>query len=223
MKLDVTNFSDVQKLVQETGVRTGRLDYLFNNAGIGINGNIEHYDIDDWKYILDINLRGVIHGVQAAYKVMKAQGFGHIVNTASMAGLTPCPGMVSYAATKHGVVGLSTSLRAEAAPLGINVSVLCPGFVRTAILEDGGKYGRVLFELSPEQKKHIWAMVERFKPMAPDLFAKKALDLVAKNRAIIIVPSWWKWVWCIHRAFPSLGLSLAQRSFQNMQKKLGLV
>lgn len=220
-KLDVSDFSAVEQLVQKTVKRTGRIDYMFNNAGIGIGGNVNHYSIEDWNYIMDVNLHGVINGVQATYNIMAAQGFGHIVNTASLAGLTPCPGMVSYSTSKYAVVGLSKSLRAEAAHLGIRVSVFCPGFIRTPILEDGGKYGRMLINLSSKKKQDISKMIEKHKPMSPHLFARKALDLIAKNKAIIVLPSWYKLFWWINRLFPGLGISLAQKSFQDMQKKMG--
>jgi len=222
MELDVCDFSAFEQLVQETVNRTGRLDYLFNNAGIAIGGSAGQHSIEDWNQILDINLRGVINGVQAAYKTMLAQGFGHIINTASLAGIIPSPGQVSYATTKYAVVGLSTSLRAEAAPLGIRVSVFCPGFIRTPILDGGGKYGKILMELSPEQKQRMRELIEKAKPMAPSTFADKALDLVAKNKAIIILPSWWKVLWWTHRLSPSLGIRLTQRMFQGMQNKLGI-
>lgn len=85
VNLNVTDFTAVEQLVQETVERTGRLDNIFNNAGIGIGGTVNHYGIEDWNYIIDVNLRGVINGVQAAYKMMMQQGFGHIINTASIA------------------------------------------------------------------------------------------------------------------------------------------
>lgn len=220
--LDVTDYGAVKQLVQETVVRTGRLDYMFNNAGIGIGGNVEHHGIDDWNLIVDVNLRGVINGVQAVFEIMKSQGFGHIVNTASLAGIMPSPGMVSYATTKYAIVGLSTSMRAEATTLGIRVSVFCPGFVRTPILNDGGKYGKMLMPMSPDQKQQMLVRVEKFKPISPNTFAQKALKSVAKNKAIIVVPAWWKAAWWLHRLFPSLGLLLAQKSFQDMHKKLGI-
>lgn len=135
VKVDVTDFPAMEQLVRETVRRTGRLDYIFNNAGIAIGGNVYHYGIADWNQIVDVNLRGVINGIQAAYKIMMEQGFGHIINTASMAGLMASPGAVAYATTKYGVVGLSKSLRAEAAQIGVRVSVLCPGVIRTPILD----------------------------------------------------------------------------------------
>ncbi|MGA2466497.1 MAG: SDR family oxidoreductase [Thermodesulfobacteriota bacterium] len=220
VKIDVTDFPAMEQLVQETVQRTGRLDYMFNNAGIVIGGSVNLYSIEDWNQIIDVNLRGVINGIQAACKIMMEQGFGHIVNTASMAGLMPGPGNIAYTTTKHAVIGLSQSLRAEAAHRGVRVSVLCPGVIRTPILEDGGKYGKILIDIPLEQQRRIW---ERFKPMSPNIFAKKVPNSVAKNRAIIIVPSWWKFFWWIDRLSPSLAVFLAEKSFQKMQKKLGIV
>ena len=220
VKIDVTDFPAMQHLVQETVQRTGRLDYLFNNAGIVIGGSANLYGIEDWNQVIDVNLRGVINGIQAAYKIMITQGFGHIVNTASMAGLMYGPGNIAYTMTKHSVVALSESLRIEAAQAGVRVSVICPGAVRTPILEAGGKYGKMLIEIPPEQMRLMW---ERVRPMPPDIFAEKVLNAVAKNKAIIIVPSWWKLFWWINRLSPSLAMFLAQKHFQKMRKKLGIV
>lgn len=218
-EIDVTDYSAVEQLVLETTARTGRLDYMVNNAGIGIGGNVRDYSLKDWNQIVDVNLRGVINGVQTAYPIMINQGFGHIVNTASMAGLIPSPGMVAYATTKHAVVGLSKSLRAEAASSGVYVSVLCPGVIRTPILE-GGRYGRMSVEIPPEKMRQLW---EKLKPMPPDVFAYKTINSVAKNKAIIIVPAWWKLFWWINRLFPSLGINRAAKNFQKVQKQLGIV
>lgn len=217
-KLDVTDFPAVEYLLKDTVKRTGRLDYMFNNAGIAIGGGLNLHSIEDWNRIIDVNLRGVVNGVQAAYQIMLNQGFGHIVNTASMAGLTPLPGGVSYATSKHAVVGLSKSLRAEATSAGIQVSVLCPGAIRTPILDGGGKYGKILVDISSEQQRAMW---ERLKPMAPDVFASKTLNAIAKNKAIIVIPSWWKLFWLIDRLFPSLGIFLSQKQYQNMMEASG--
>jgi short-subunit dehydrogenase len=112
-------------------------------------------------------------------------------------------------------MGLSTSLRAEAAHLGVRVSVICPGVIRTPILE-GGKYGRMLVEFSPEKLRDMW---ERLKPMPANIFAQKVLNAVAKNKAIIIFPKWWKSFWWINRLSPSLGISLGQKHYQAMLKE----
>ena len=104
--------------------------------------------------------------------------------------------------------------------MGVRVSVICPGVVRTPILEGGGKFGKMLMYMPPEQLRQMW---EKLKPMSPDLFAEKVLDSVAKNRAIIIVPSWWKLIWWMNRFSPSLGILFAQSRFQKMQKELRMV
>ncbi len=223
VEVDVTQFPALEQIVNDTVQRTGRLDYMFNNAGIGIVGNVTHYTIEDWNYILNVNLHGVINGVQAAYSIMQQQGFGHIVNTASLAGLAPFPGMVSYGTTKHAVVGLSTSLRCEAMRHGIRVSVLCPGFIRTDILDNGGKYGKTLIQLSAKQQQLVTEMINNLKAMDPDLFARKALDCVAKNKAIIVFPKFYRVFWWLNRISPSLGMFLGRQSYQNSQRKLGLM
>ena len=136
-QLDVRNASEFQAVVDETIERHGRLDLLFNNAGISMGGETHDMDIAHWDRIIDVNIRGVVNGVQAAYPRMIAQGQGHIVNTASGAGLAPAPLTVAYTTTKYAVVGLSTCLRPEAAVHGVRVSVLCPGPVDTPILDRG--------------------------------------------------------------------------------------
>jgi NAD(P)-dependent dehydrogenase (short-subunit alcohol dehydrogenase family) len=217
---DVADFAAIQRLVHETFQRTGRIDYMFNNAGIHIAGNAEQYAIEDWREMVDINLGGIIHGVQAVYGIMIDQGFGHIINTASMAGLIPFPGMAAYSATKHAIVGLSMSLRAEAALRGVRVSVLCPGFVRTDMLENGGKYGRALGGLSTEQEQAIEKMIMRCRPLRPIPFARKAIDQVSRNKSIIVVPARNRWAWRICRLFPAIGSLAGRIQYGKVQKLL---
>ncbi len=133
--VDVTDSEAVARLVARIAAEKGRLDYMFNNAGIAVIGEFRDLPAADWKRMLDINVSGVFAGTAAAYAVMIRQGSGHIVNTASVAGLVPSPGFAAYSASKHAVVGLSTSLRAEAAGYGVKVSAVCPGFVRTPIFD----------------------------------------------------------------------------------------
>jgi len=213
-ELDVSDFPAIDRLVRETVESLGRLDYMFNNAGIGISGEVRYYDIKDWERVFDVNIRGVINGVQAAYPVMLRQGYGHIVNTASMAGLFPFPVVISYVTSKYAVVGLSTALRIEAAASGVRVSVLCPGTIRTPILE-GGKYGKALQLLPPEVWRRHW---ERQWPMPADKFAVKALNAIARNRAIIIIPGRWKLFWWLNRLSPSLALYFGKKVFGMWRK-----
>jgi NAD(P)-dependent dehydrogenase (short-subunit alcohol dehydrogenase family) len=214
-ELNVVDFPATERLVRQTADTHGRLDYLFSNAGVGVLGEVRYYEIADWDRVFDVNLRGVVNGVQAAYPIMLRQGFGHIVNTASSAGLWPSPTVVSYCAAKHAVVGLSTALRVEAAAAGVRVSVLCPGVIRTPILEAGGKYGKVLQPLPSDFMKLNF---ERMRPMPPDRFAAAALRAVARNRAIIVIPTWWKLFWWLNRLSPSLGLYVGKLAFAQWLK-----
>jgi NAD(P)-dependent dehydrogenase (short-subunit alcohol dehydrogenase family) len=215
-RLDVTDFAAVDSLIQQTVAANGRLDYLFNNAGIVIAGEAQHYQIEDWNRVIDVNLRGVVNGIQAGYPILRRQGFGHIVNTASIAGLVPMPGLLSYCATKHAVVALSTSLRVEAAVAGVYVSVLCPGAVETAIV-GGGKFGKLLQPAPVEVQRKLW---EKGRPITPERFAVAALAAIARNRAIIVIPWWWKVLWWINRLSPSLALRLARKQFLSQKKIL---
>jgi NAD(P)-dependent dehydrogenase (short-subunit alcohol dehydrogenase family) len=212
-QLDVRDADAVERVIADVHARHGRIDFLFSNAGIGVGGEALALELDDWRTIVEVNLMGVVHGIRAAYPRMVAQGFGHLVNTASMAGLMATPMTAPYGATKHAVVGLSRALRVEAAVYGVRVSALCPGVIRTPILL-GGRHGRVRFTLSREQQLAAW---ERLRPMDPDRFAEATLDELARNREIVIVPSWWKLVWWLNRLAPALAERFANREYRKMK------
>lgn len=109
----------------------GGLDLLVNNAGVAAGGRIDVATMDEWRWIVDINLLGVVRGCRTFTPLFKEQGSGHIVNTASLAGLVHAPGMAAYNTVKAGVVALSETLSHELAPHHIDVSVVCPSFFRT--------------------------------------------------------------------------------------------
>ena len=211
--LDVCDFAAVSELVTDTIEKLGRLDYIFNNAGIVVAGDVANYTLDAWHRIIAVNLGGVVNGVQAAYPAMIRQGFGHIVNTASIAGLVISRG-VGYTATKYAVVGLSRALRVEAQVHGVRVSVICPGAIRTPILS-GGKHGIFLMPFPEDKQREMAARsAERSHPMDVSIFARKVLDQVARNRAIIVVPGWNKIFWWIERASPTLAVFLMRMAFE---------
>jgi NAD(P)-dependent dehydrogenase (short-subunit alcohol dehydrogenase family) len=214
--LDVRDAAAFDAAVAGVFARHGRLDYLFNNAGTGIGGEAKDYTLDDWRYVIDVNLMGVVHGVQAAYSRMIRQGFGHIVNTASMAGQMATPLAVVYGTTKHAVVGLSRSLRAEGRLYGVRVSVVCPGVIRTPILS-GGRYGYVKVPVPVAKQIEVW---ERLRPMDPDVFAAKVLRAVAANRSIIVFPVWWRLVWWLNRLSPTVADWIAHRAFVSAKAEL---
>ena len=179
--LDVTDPAAVKAAVDAVVSRAGRLDLMFNNAGIVWGGDTELLSLDQWNAIIDVNIRGVVHGVNAAYPVMLRQGHGHIVNTASMAGLTAAGQITSYVMTKHAIVGLSLALRSEAVSRGVGVLVVCPGAVETPILDKGaigGFVGRDYFMGGQVTKT----------PYSPDRLAHDTLKAIGSNKALLVKP-----------------------------------
>jgi NAD(P)-dependent dehydrogenase (short-subunit alcohol dehydrogenase family) len=137
-RCDTSGEADVEALAQFTLDRFGAAHVVCNNAGIGGMGDAWTDSMELWTRVVGINLFGVVHGIRAFLPIMTEQGEGHIVNTASMAGLLPMPGAAPYNATKHGVVALSEGLFLELQATGspVGVSVLCPGWVRTNLMEN---------------------------------------------------------------------------------------
>ena len=131
LRLDVRSQQEWDGALHWVTETWGGLDILVNNAGIGTGGRIDVESLSDWQRVIDINLLGVVRGCQTFTPMLKQQRSGHIVNTASLAGLIHGPGMSSYNAAKAGVVALSETLRFELAPWDIKVSAICPAFFRT--------------------------------------------------------------------------------------------
>ena len=201
--LDVTDGPAVRDLIDKVAADHGRLDYVFNNAGIFAAGDFEDMTDAAWHRVIDVNLWGVIHGTRAAYDVMARQGHGHIVNTASSAGVMPLARSVAYAATKHGVVGLSTSLRPEAAARGVRVSVVVPGLVDTGIFDTardltGNDYQRTLDKVP-------------FRKVTPDRAAAEILLGVERNRQFITFPRYNRVIWRLNRLMPDLMAGVINR------------
>jgi NAD(P)-dependent dehydrogenase (short-subunit alcohol dehydrogenase family) len=175
--------------------RHGRVHLLFNNAGIGAAGDARDVDAATWRQVVEINLMGVIHGCQAAWPRMAAAGGGQIVNTASAFGLLPGPLYAAYSATKHGVVGLSRSLRAEGRDLGIGVTAVCPGFIRTRILDNALMVG-------VDRDSAEAAVPFRF--LDADKSVRTILRGVQRNRARVVFPWEIRMLWWLDRLSPAL-------------------
>jgi NAD(P)-dependent dehydrogenase (short-subunit alcohol dehydrogenase family) len=208
--VDVTDFEAVKGLVDRTVQEHGRLDYLFNNAGILIFGEARDVSISDWRQVIDLDLYGVVNGVVAAFPLMVEQGFGHIVNTASVEGLAPFPVMGSYVASKYGVVGLSHALRAEGAALGVKVSVACPGYVKTKIIETS-KMVRI-------DREKILASLTGGMGVSPEACVSKILRGVERNKAMIVVGWWAKILWRLQRLSPGLVYWIMRMVTNQMRK-----
>ena len=134
MVVDVTKADQVAALAEAAKAEFGTVDVLCNNAGIGPMAPLKDLTLGDWRWMIEVNLWGVIHGVTAFLPILRANpDGGHIVNTASMASLMPVPGLTTYCTTKYGVIGMSEAMAEDIALDGSNIgiSILCPGPVRT--------------------------------------------------------------------------------------------
>jgi len=189
--VDVCDAEAVQHMLALAQQTWGRIDFLFNNAGLGGTLPIGEATLSHWHKIIDVNVWGVIHGINAVLPIMRTQGSGHIVNTSSISGLVPFPGQVLYNTSKFAVTGLSLSLRNELAGEGIRVSCINPGLVATAI------FGvPILGETAqiPPPKDAIPA----------NKAAEAILNGVLRNDAVIVFPSLVRWIYRLHRFFPEL-------------------
>ena len=193
--LDVRDAEAFTACFAAAWARHGGVDLLFNNAGIGAAGDARDVDAATWRQVVEINLMGVIHGCQAAWPRMAAAGGGQIVNTASAFGLLPGPLYAAYSATKHGVVGLSRSLRAEGKALGIGVTAVCPGFIRTRILDNALMAG-------VDRDSAEAAVPFRF--LDADKAVRTILRGVQRNRARVVFPWEIRALWWLDRLSPPL-------------------
>jgi short-subunit dehydrogenase len=150
---------------------------------------------------------------------MIKQGSGHIINTASVAGLVTTAGQTMYGATKHAVVALSKSLRIEGKFYGVRVSVLCPGAIRTPIL-NGGKYGRM--NLNAAGLTELKKLMKLLRPMQPEVLAPKVAAAVARNQAFIVLPAWWRMIWLLERISPLLSSKLCELGYARVREAAGL-
>jgi 3-hydroxybutyrate dehydrogenase len=126
----------IQEMVKEAEERFGSVDVLINNAGVQFVSPIEEFPEGRWDLIIGVNLSAAFHTSKAVWPGMKERGFGRIINIASAHGLTASPFKSAYVASKHGIVGLTKVLALEGAPHGITANAVCPGYVRTPLVED---------------------------------------------------------------------------------------
>ena len=211
--LDVTQREDVCDLVNQTAQEHGRLDLIFNNAGIGILGDERDKTLDHWKKIIDVNLLGVLHGTTAAYPLMVKQGFGQIVNMASMAGYIPSPMDTAYGTTKHAVVGLSVSLRDEAADLGVKVNAVCPGFIKTPII-----FNTPILNVD-YSREDMEEDLPEFLFMEVNKAGTAILKGIARNRAMIVFPFHARLAWWMMRLYPPLFDRIGRLQIRSFRKR----
>jgi len=218
--VDVSDAQQVEEWCEDVYREMGRVDVLYNNAGIGIAGRLEDVSLEDWEWIVGVNLWGVIHGCHYFYPRMVAQGGGgHIVNTASGAGLAPLPQMTAYCCTKYAVVGFSETLRAEAAQHGIGVSVICPGIVDTPITRSAKLCSPTDSSTTQELQERLVRIYGR-RGYTPDRVAAAVVKAVERNKGVVpVCPETYLGDW-LHRLSRKLNDAGLKRSVELFQKRL---
>ncbi|WP_292997652.1 SDR family oxidoreductase [Nevskia sp.] len=209
---DVTKEADLEAAAAWLQTHWGGVDLVFNNAGVADAGGIDEMPMADWHWMVDINLLGVVRGCKVFAPMMKAQGSGHLVNVASMAGLIHPPMMSAYNATKAAVVALSETLQAELFPHGIKVSVVCPAFFRTNLAESVRTANS---DMAAITKK----LVNKSK-IGADEIAALVKASVAKGDFHVLTHPREKRIWLFKRAVPFQVYAAAmRRQMAKMMKK----
>ena len=190
MRVDVSRYQDVESFCSKAIAQFGATHVVCNNAGVSPLGAVWENTLADWQWILGVNLWGVIHGVRAFVPRLLAQGEGHVVNTASVAGLISPPGMGAYNVTKHAVVALSESLhhdlRLRGSPVG--VSVLCPAYVPTGIADSERNRPRELLNpgKSPSKEEAMLKKAMASGKLSADDVARAVVTAVKEERFYVL-------------------------------------
>jgi len=174
-KVDVADEPQVQAMVADAVSRWGRLDAIYNNAGIGTGGPVTQVSVEEWDRINSINLRGVFLGTKHAIPEMLKTGGGSIVNSASTAGLMGTPMLSAYCATKGGVVMFTKATAAEWAPMGVRINCVCPGVIRTAIYDPVV----VMAKAAGATLEETWERLAKPQPMGRVGEASEVAEVVA--------------------------------------------
>lgn len=212
--VDHTSLSEVETLFEKVQKEAGPVDILCCNAGVGHGGKIETIPLEDWKWVIDINLWGTIYMIHLFLPPMMERKYGQIMITASGAGLSPLGGMAPYCMTKAALVTLVNNMRMELKDQNINVSALCPGIIKTNIMKDAKLEG-----------DHNKSAAEKFydaKGVSPKLVAKTAIKGLKKNKGIIPAP--WGQVMIpslLYRISPSIIVGLGRMLFKRGRNFLG--
>ncbi|MDE2150062.1 MAG: SDR family NAD(P)-dependent oxidoreductase [Gammaproteobacteria bacterium] len=185
--LDVTQEADFQRVTEDLRRRYGGVDVLINNAGVATAGTVIDAPVEQWRWVLDINLLGCVRGCRAVAPLMVEAGRGHIVNISSFAGIANPPAMASYNAAKAAVISLSETLRFELAPHGVGVSVACPSFFKTNLLvtsqrDAPGDVGNA----APQMTHIVERLMETASLSAADIAA--AVLKAVRERHFLVLP-----------------------------------
>ena len=211
--VDVADAASVERLVGQAVARHGRLDYMFNNAGIAAGGEFEATTAGTLKRVVDIDLLGAAYGTLAAYRQMVRQGGGHIVNVASMLALVPNPLSAAYAAAKHGLGGLTRSVMTEADAHGVDLTLVCPGYIDTSLFAAGTFAGSMK---AGDVHQRI-----PFRLIDVDTAVARTLEAVLARRPIAVFPFYARLLWWTERVSPRLMTALLRLMMRRQRRQFG--
>jgi NAD(P)-dependent dehydrogenase (short-subunit alcohol dehydrogenase family) len=198
-RIDVADARAVQAFAERVERELGPTYCLVNNAGVGVAGGFFDTELEDWEWLLRVNLWGTIHGVRAFGPKLRERRAGRIVNLASASGFSNQPSLAAYGTTKYAVVGLSEALRAELLPSGVMVSVVCPGFVTTSIVESA----RIRGVADPDSERSALRAFYQRHGSAPEIVARAVVDAARSGRALVPVSTDAWLLYLLKRAAPS--------------------
>jgi NAD(P)-dependent dehydrogenase (short-subunit alcohol dehydrogenase family) len=204
-RVDVSDREQMRALADDVGV----VDLLVNNAGVGLAAEFLDTELEDWDWIVSINLLGVVYGCHFFIPKMVERGAGgHVVNISSMAGYLPSPGLPAYSATKFAVLGLSEALREELKPHGIGITAICPGVINTPITRSSRARGAAA---DPAWRERAVAAFER-RNYGPEKVAVNILKAVQRDRTVApISPEAW-FAYALKRTSPRLAGWLSRKA-----------
>jgi NAD(P)-dependent dehydrogenase (short-subunit alcohol dehydrogenase family) len=216
-RLDVADREAMRAFAADVGRHCGAVDLLVNNAGVGVGGDFLDTPLEDWDWVISINLMGVVHGCHFLVPPMVARGRGgHVVNIASAAGLVATRELPAYSATKFAVVGLSEALRAELRPHGIGVTAVCPGLIDTPITTSSRMRGRAA---TSEYRSNLVELYRR-RAYPPERVAENILRAIAKNRGIApITPEAWV-LYVLKRLSPRLTDAVGRAATARVEREI---
>ena len=204
-RVDVGDRAQMQAFADAVHERVEAVDLLVNNAGVGVGARFLETPLEDWDWILPINLMGVVHGCRMFVPAMLERGNGgHVVNLSSAAGYFPNPTLAAYTSTKFAVLGLSEALRIELRPHGVGVTAVCPGLINTPITRNSRLRGS-----TEGQRERMVRLYER-RNYGPDRVAERILHAVQRDRAVMPVTAEAWAMWWLMRFAPSLARGLAR-------------
>lgn len=211
LQMDVSSEADWQRVADEIGENFGPVEVLINNAGVAVGGSLEETAVEDWRWVLDIDLMGVVIGCKTFAPAMRSRRSGHIINVASFAGFAAAPGINAYGTAKAAVIAMSEMLRVELAEAGVQVSVLCPAFVKTRLTE-------TMRAPDSSYQKRVERWMSNSGVSAEDV-AEVVLRAVARPRFMLLTHGNTRWMHRMRRWLPETYFRMLMRGVQRAGRK----